>query len=167
MRLYAEYRYTLRQYDKIVFHATDGTHMDYDSWRQGTRFVIQKGKLVRRNMAAASNSRATFDQYLTTVFSYAGTLSLSRELKKAEEVLPGDVFITGGSPGHAVIVMDVAVNKGGKRQFLLAQSYMPAQDIHILNNPAQPQSPWYDVSPAAALITPQWDFAPGSLKRFP
>ncbi|KAA2243915.1 hypothetical protein F0L74_15030 [Chitinophaga agrisoli] len=167
MRLYAEYRFAAQQYDKIVFHATDGTRMDYDSWRQGTRFVLQKGRLVRRHIAAASNSRASFDQYLNTVFSYAGTLSLSKELKKAEDILPGDVFITGGSPGHAVIVTDVAVNKAGRRQFLLAQSYMPAQDIHILVNPAHPQSPWYEVSPAAPLITPEWDFAPGSLKRFP
>ena len=50
---------------------------------------------------------------------------------------PGDVFIKGGSPGHAVIVVDVAIyTQTGKKVFLLAQSYMPAQQIHILVNPA-------------------------------
>ena len=45
---------------------------------------------------------------------------------------PGDVFIKGGSPGHAVIVVDVAIYpQTGKTVFLLAQSYMLAQQIHI------------------------------------
>jgi len=32
----------------------------------------------------------------------------------------GDVFIVGGSPGHAVIVVDMAVNSDGEKIFLLA-----------------------------------------------
>ena len=48
----------------------------------------------------------------------------------------GDVFIKGGFPGHAVVVLDMAENdRTGQRVFLLAQSYMPAQDIHIMKNP--------------------------------
>lgn len=166
MRLYAEYRYAHRQFGRIAFRATDGTLMDYDSWRNGTRYVLQKGKLVKRRSAAPAENRESFRQFLETVFSYAGTLSLSRELRAAADILPGDVFIQGGSPGHAVIVMDVAVNKAGERRFLLAQSYMPAQSIHLLRNPADARSPWYGTRVGEALITPEWDFKPGSLKRF-
>lgn len=166
MRLYAEYHYALRQYSSIAFQATDGTLMDYNSWRSGSRFVIQHRKLVKRRIAPPNEGRPVFDQYLETVFAYAGTLSLSRELKQATEIMPGDVFIQGGSPGHAVIVMDVAVNAAGQRRFLLAQSYMPAQNIHILKNPSDPRSPWYSTRVNEALITPEWDFKPGSLKRF-
>ena len=46
---------------------------------------------------------------------------------------PGDVFIKGGSPGHAVIVVDVAIYpQTGKKVFLLAQSYLLAHQIQIL-----------------------------------
>lgn len=76
-------------------------------------------------------------QYMKQVFTYAGTLSLSKEMKSVSDVNrleAGDVFIKGGSPGHAVIVLDVATNANGEKVFLLAQSYMPAQDIHVLVN---------------------------------
>ena len=63
--------------------------------------------------------------------------------------------------------MAVAKNKVGKKIFLLSQGYMPAQDIHILKNYSNPGlSPWYAVSEIFPLYTPQWQFAPGSLKRW-
>ena len=84
------------------------------------------------------------------VFMYAGTASLSKELRTVPytSLQAGDVFIKGGSPGHAVIVVDVAIHpKTKKKVFLLAQSYMPAQQIHILVNPANRNlSPWYELT---------------------
>jgi hypothetical protein len=42
-----------------------------------------------------------------------------------------------------MIVVDVAVNKEGKKVFMLAQSYLPAQDIHIVKDPGNEiLSPW-------------------------
>jgi len=104
------------------------------------------------------------------VFYYAGTLSLSKELKPVliEDIQPGDVFIKGGSPGHAVIVVDVAVNTTTKKRiFMVAQSYMPAQDIHILKNFEHADiSPWYDESITDKIYTPEWTFSKNELKRF-
>ena len=37
-----------------------------------------------------------------------------------------------------MIVADVAFNKKGEKIFILAQGYMPAQDIHIVKNPMEP-----------------------------
>jgi len=167
MRLRAEYLYQQNQGDKIAFSATDGTKMDYRSWQEGYRFKLQNNKLVKVKGGTTGNSRASFDQYLQTVFAYAGTLSLCKELKPVpsiHDIKPGDVFIKGGSPGHAVIVIDVAANAAGKKMFLLAQSYMPAQDIHILKNPADNTlSPWYPEDFGQTLLTPEWRFGSGEL----
>ncbi len=81
----------------------------------------------------------------------------------------GDVFIRGGSPGHAVIVLDMAMDsKTGKKLFMMAQSYMPAQDIHVLVNPNKPSiSPWYELDGNAKdILTPEWTFSSNELKRF-
>jgi hypothetical protein len=80
----------------------------------------------------------------------------------------GDVFIQGGSPGHAVIVVDMCEKKAtGEKKFLLAQSYMPAQELQILSNPNSTNgSPWYDLSFERLLKTPEWTLEHGSLKRF-
>jgi hypothetical protein len=169
IRLYAEYLYASKQYAKIAFHATDGTLMDYSSWMKGYRFPIKQGRLQKKLISGPCEGIGCFNDYLQTVFSYAGTLSLSKELVPVNDpaaVRAGDVFIRGGSPGHAVIVMDVAVNAAGQQVFLLAQSYMPAQDIHILRNPIGAQSPWYQYNKERILNTPEWIFEWNQLMRF-
>lgn len=169
MRLYAEWNYAKKQYAKISFLATDGTVMDYSSWRQGYRFVLKQHKLQKVKSAGISHDRDAFDNYLQTVFSFAGTLSLSRQLKPVPnlaDICAGDLFLQGGSPGHAVVVMDIAINQAGEKRFLLAQSYMPAQSIHILKNP-QSNSPWYSNKLKNELVTPEWVFSSNSLYRWP
>ena len=106
---------------------------------------------------------------MNMVFAYAGTLSLAKELQPVtiEEIQVGDVFIQGGSPGHAVIVMDMAINAAGDKRFLLAQSYMPAQDIQVLQNPkSEVSSPWFELPPGEQMETPEWNFTVHDLKRF-
>ena len=80
----------------------------------------------------------------------------------------GDVFVQGGSPGHAVIVVDMAIDKNtGQKLFLLAQSYMPAQNIHVLKNPNhEALSPWYVLDSSKTINTPEWHFTQDDLKRY-
>jgi Domain of unknown function (4846) len=170
MRLRAEFLFKQSSFDKISFHFTNGFRCEYLKWREGNRMVVEGNKTYWSRTAAYDNSYASFRKYMDLVFAYAGSLSLSKELMRVpvEQIQPGDVFIQGGSPGHAVIVMDVAVNSSsGKKYFLLAQSYLPAQDIHILVNPENTSiSPWYSVDFGSNLVTPQWVFERGQLMRF-
>ncbi len=80
----------------------------------------------------------------------------------------GDVWIKGGAPGHAEIVVDMAVNRlTGKKIFLLAEGYMPAQDIHILLNPRTPLlGPWYELDNVPKLVTASWIFSAQDLRRW-
>jgi len=120
--------------------------------------------------AAADSSYENFREYLKTVFIYAGSASLNLEMKPTaiEQVQIGDVFVKSGFPGHAVIVVDLAGNpNSGQKTVLLAQSYMPAQEIHLLKNPrAAEMSPWYIVNAEDKLYTPEWTFEWSELRRF-
>lgn len=170
MRLRADYLYAQREYARIHFNFTNGFECRYDKWMEGYRVAIAGNKTSWVKRKNRDLSYPTYWAYLEQVFSYAGTLSLSKELKSVavNEMQPGDVFIHGGSPGHAVIVVDMAFNpKTGKKMFMLAQSYMPAQEIQILKNSNNANlSPWYPLDFGAKLETPEWDFASGDLKRF-
>jgi len=169
MRLRAEFLWNQKRYDEIHFNFTNGFRVDYSEWMKGRRVVIKGNKTYWNNRYSPSNSYQDFWKYLELIFSYAGTLSLSKELKPVSltELKIGDVFIKGGSPGHAVIVVDVAVNAEGEKLFLLAQSYMPAQDLQILKNPNNSASPWYSVRECENwLETPEWGFKSSSLTRF-
>jgi hypothetical protein len=49
--------------------------------------------------------------------------------------------------------------------FLLAQSFMPAQDVHIVRNRGDRKlDPWYE--PGAKIVTPEWTFTADQLKRW-
>ena len=169
----AEYLWKHKRYADIKFNFTSGFTAEYKKWAEGNRIKVN-GNQVQwyASGKGVDYSYKTFRNYLDMVFMYAGTASLSRELPAVlyTSLQPGDVFIKGGSPGHAVIVMDVAIHPNtGKKVFLLAQSYMPAQQIHILVNPTSRNlSPWYELTEtdAGKLYTPEWIFEKKDLKRF-
>jgi hypothetical protein len=169
IRLRAEYLWRQGQHDKIHFNLTNGFRVDYERWRKGGRVKVVGNQTSWEQKVAASDSYASFWQYLEFVFTYAGTLSLSKELEPVEvsQLQIGDVFIQGGSPGHAVIVVDLATDSAGKKMFLLAQSYMPAQEIQVLTNPRNGKSSaWYSADFGELLETPEWNFKSSDLKRF-
>lgn len=148
IRLRAEFLFTQKMYDQIVF--TDN----------------EKGIYA----FASPYTRINFMKYMKKVFGMCGSASLAKQLKQVtnfENITAGDVLIRGGFPGHAVMVMAVAENTAGKKIFMLAQSYMPAQDIHILVNPTDEKlSPWYEVNDANRIFTPEYLFYKNELKTW-
>ena len=169
IRVYAEYYWSLGEYDKIAFHLTNGFLMEYTKWRDGNRLKVDGNNVSWSKTASYDNSYENFLKYIHMVYVYAGTLSLSEESNKIplEELRPGDMFLEGGSPGHCLLIIDIAENIDGERSFLLAQGYMPAQDFHVLKNPLHPEDPWYYVSEVDfPLSSPSWRFDEGSLVRW-
>ena len=145
MRLRAEYLLATKQSAAIHFKDNDGRVYQFDE----------------------PHTHRNLHRYLQVVFAKCGSASLSKQLASipVASIEPGDVFIRGGFPGHAVIVMDVAVNKAGNKIYLLAQSYMPAQDIHVLVNPTDKTlSPWYEVTKDDLVQTPEYTFRNSELK---
>ena len=148
MRLRAEFLYDRKDFQHIAF--CDNNNNEYRYYPPYTR--------------------ARFETFLLRVFGMCGSASLSKQLRvpvAVKDIAAGDVFIHGGFPGHAIIVMGIAVNKEGKKIYLLAQSYMPAQDIHVLINPSNPSiSPWYAVNDDAIIQTPEYAFSKNELRRW-
>ena len=150
MRLRAEYLLGAGRARDIAFNDTDGK-----------RHPFQGG----------AGDYKSFRRYMDRIFAYAGSYSLEREMAPAPlgDMRIGDVFIKGGFPGHAVLVVDMAANQTtGEKRFLLMQSYMPAQDMHVLKNPKSADgTPWYAMpAQGQELVTPEWIFPAGTLRRF-
>ncbi len=168
MRLRAEYLYSRQLFGKIHFNFVNKFRADYLKWRQGYRIKVKGNKCWWAKISVHKNNYKDFRKYLNMVFSYANTYSLSKEMKRVKnlnDIKVGDIFIQGGFPGHAVIVVDMAKNSPGSIIFLLAQSYMPAQDFHVLKSFFS-ISPWYNINFKGKLITPEWTFKKKDLKRF-
>lgn len=170
MRLRAEYLYASQQYDQIHFNYTNGVNIPFLKWSNGF-YPSLKGNKVIWLPSSNNKSYKSFKKYMNNIFMYAGTASLEKELESTplKNIKPGDVLIKGGFPGHAVIVVDVAINHAANdKVFMLAQSYMPAQSIHILNNFNNSEySPWYSLKDIDEVIeTPEWTFFSNQLKQF-
>lgn len=154
MRLRGEYLFEQKRYNEIHFNfLSDGQPRYYTEY------------------AGSDRTHGKFRRYMDYIFSYANTSSLADELKKVDikDIQPGDVFIQKGSPyGHAVTVMDVAINNStGEKIFMVSQSYMPAQEIHILKNLEDfARNPWYTAETEKWVYTPEWTFTVDDLKRF-
>ena len=152
MRLRAEYLFKTKQYNRIRFQDVNGNTMAYNGGKP----------------------RRIFEQYLRNLYCVASTFSLSREMKtrRLAEMQPGDVFVYparyGQKYGHAVIVVDVAINKSGKKAFLLAEGNTPAREIHIMRNFENPfRSPWFVLdSDASNLLLSVFHYKATDLKHF-
>jgi len=161
MRLRAEYLFAAKRFAQIRFFAGDGTWISYTDWLKGTRYKLSGNRLIPVRGTPVAPTHSSLLQYLEIVFSYCGTATLPASLykKSIAEMQPGDVLLKPGAPGHAVIVMDMAQKESGEKTYLLAQSYMPAQDIHILKNPSDDNGgPWYPLNNHQLIQTPEWSF---------
>ena len=140
IRLRAEYLFNNGLYSSIRFKDVNGNTMRY----------------------SGGASRKAFNNYLKRVYGMASTYSLSREMQQRTlaDMQPGDVFVYAAVDrpgnhkyGHAVMVVDVAVNRNGKKAFLLAEGNTPARDIHIMRNFENPfRSPWFFLDDDADML---------------
>ncbi len=170
LRIRCEYLFAAEEYDKIAYHLTNGFLFSYPEWREGFRLQVKGNKTRMVKSAEADESYECFRKYLDVLFNYASTRSLAPESEPIppSDMRPGDIFIFSGKPGHCLIVLDVCANESGHLAFLLGQSSMPAQQIHVITAAWPQEGPWFyswelkDVFYAAG-----WEFPEGSLKRMP
>jgi hypothetical protein len=185
LRLRAEFHLASQEPERIAYHFTSGDLFRFDQWAKGYRPAISGNRVTFNRVAQPDWSRRSFDRYLQTLFTYAGTISLrSDSVARGREERPqiGDFFLQSGSPGHAVIILDMVRKERGRQGdspeylYLLGQSYMPAQQFHVLKNPHEKGDSvpgfesegavWYSLERGGAVNTPEWSFPPGSLRYF-
>ena len=155
MRLRAEYFFARKEYNKIEFKSTNATYNFANYLKQIDVDTDEKG----------------FSGFMEKVFENCGTYNLADMLntkQNANDLTIGDVFVKAGSPGHAMIVVDYAINKvTNEKIFLLAQSFMPAQSVHIVKNLSNENlSPWYKVDTNSIIETPGYTFIWSCLKSW-
>jgi hypothetical protein len=149
LRLHAEYLWTTNKKEKLVYEFTSGDKLSWSDYAKGKRAKVNGNNVSFSNSGNVDDSRKAFRSYLDCIFTYAGTISVNHQFKKlraGEAIQPGDVIVKPGSPGHAIMVVDVCQNNNGKKLYLISQGYTPAVQIHIVNNTSDRSiSPWFEL----------------------
>jgi hypothetical protein len=171
VRLRAEYLFAHNDIGDLAFDFTSGDSYGFQSFAEGVTPAVAGAKVTWRTGKCQGLSHDSLRRWLDIVFRYAGTLSLSRELKsvpRLSDAVIGDVLVHGGTPGHAVLIVDLAVDPAsGRKLALLAQGFMPAQSVHVLRNPLDPAlSPWFALADGQPIVMPEWMLRADELRRF-
>ena len=166
LRLRAEYEYARGADDALSYRAASGFPMPFARWLAGERPVLRGRDLAWvPSRATQPRTHEALRSWLDVVFEYANTVSIARDavVPSRLDVKAGDFFVQGGSPGHAVLVLGLAVDARGRKRALLGQSYMPAQSFHVL---AVDSNPWFSLD-GDSVQTPFWrSFGWSDLRRF-
>ena len=153
IRLRAEYLFSKKLLDKIAYPTIKNDTISFQSF-------------LKRKNATYIKLRS----FLKIASKQISNTSLSNELEfiLLGEMKIGDIFIQGGEPGHAAIIIDMAENEANQKIFLLAQSFIPTQDIHVLKNLNQYDffGAWFPLNFGTSLYTPEWEFSKNDLRRF-
>ena len=173
IRLLSEYAWSSGRADELSWTFTSGDRTAWSDWKAGERLVIAGSRVDRAQGAARPATHRSFRSWLDLVFTYAGTRSVARDGEAvAGPIEAGDVFVSPGSPGHAVIVLDVATHPDGRRAALLGQGFMPAQELHVLDGAGVTtevlEGAWFVLpsAPGDMIDTPSWaPFARGDARR--
>lgn len=172
LRLHAEWLWAAGRADEVGYHFVSGDLSRWRDWRAGQRFRVRGSRVERVNTGKPNDSYEAFKRYLFHVFTYAGTASMHRDSTSVPiaDARPGDFFVQPGSPGHAVLIMDIAEHRDGRRVALLGQGFMPAQEFHVLAGKADAviDRVWFVLPDTGGeLATPSWKpFPATTLRRF-
>ena len=164
MRLHAEWLWSRGEQSRASYPSGGGP-ISWTRYRQGAIPRADGHKLVWHTRGGQPDNHASYRKYLDIVFSWAntGSLALRTHKPKREEVRPGDFFVLAGSPGHAVLLLDIATHADGRKVALIGQSFMPAQTFQVLR-PSRDVT-WFELTDDGAR-TPFWvPFGWKSLRR--
>ena len=170
IRIRSEYLWEQNRKDEIGFNFTSGHYCSWNKYAEGYRPKVNGSTVTFYKSAAPNHSKTNFYNYLNLIYMYSGTLSLYAELPKVTSVSDievGDMLIYPGSPGHVIIVVDIAMDELGEKLFIFAQGNTPAQSVHMLKNPTDSSlSPWFQIEIGAYLEIPTYYFNEVKFMRF-
>ena len=96
----------------------------WEQYRDGYRAVLSGNNVSFAKTKNEDDSYQNFRKYLDAVYNYAGTISLNKEtasIYNDENIKAGNIMVTPGSPGHALIIVAQAINKNNESVYLLAE----------------------------------------------
>jgi hypothetical protein len=146
---YAEYLKSQNKINEIEFPLPDGTLFSWSEWKNGTRPYFKGLNFTKKISAGPDSSQKNFNRYLNRIFEYSGTQTFYFHYPQVniENIFPGDFIVKKGRKGHAVLIMDMAINSRDEKVIVVGQGDTPACQFYLLRN--KQGSPWFKIFDAS------------------
>lgn len=120
--------------NEIVYPLPDGTRLSWLEWQQGVRAVFKESNFIKAKNAHPFPNAINYGRYSNMIFEHSGTQTFWHYYMDIDtmEIFPGDFIVKKGKKGHAVLIVDLASNKRGKKIALIGQGDTPACQFYLL-----------------------------------
>jgi hypothetical protein len=144
-RLWAEYLCSQQLSEKIAFYLPGGFLLKWEDWKDGLRPKYHGIKVSLIKNADLDSTRNNFEKYLWEIFYRSNTQTAYFVYPVIEMVKLqiGDFIVKKGKRGHAVLIMDLAIDKFGNKVALIGHGDTPACQFHLLNY--KKENPWFPI----------------------
>lgn len=170
LRLHGEWLWSIGRSGEIAYHFTSGDLSRFEDWVAGRRWKIDGAKVVQVEVSPVARDRAALRAWFEQLFMYAGTRSLVLDTDAValdQPITAGDMLLRPGSPGHVVMVLDVAEGRDGERIAVIGQGSMPAQEFHVIPGPIAGAWFRFPAGEDVDVDVPGWGaLSRSSLRRF-
>ena len=119
------------------------------SYDRSTRKLTVSCGHGRPSASTARARAASIMKYVRRAMQYTNSATLARHLRRTTktEAGPGTVILQpnpSGGTGHASIIADMALDASGNRLYIVANGFLPAQDMFIVGPDRSPADrlPW-------------------------
>lgn len=170
LRLHGEWLWSTGRSHELAYHFTSGDLSRFTDWTAGRRLKVEGAKVRTVDVEPVASDRAALRAWFEQLFMYAGTRSLELDTKPVPldwPIAAGDLLLRPGSPGHVVMVLDVAEGNDGERIAVIGQGSMPAQELHVIPGPVDGIWWRFPAGEDVSVDVPRWGALPrSSLRRF-
>jgi hypothetical protein len=153
IRLWAEFNWLNKKYNRIVFRNYFDRQISYDEW-------------LKFNFEYTKKSYESLWAYLNYLFSDGSAKFPEMEKVKPDDIQVGDIFMSDNYYEKAAIVIDVAEYRlSGRKIVVLAQGSKNIPGLHILLNSSNIFfEKWFETD--RVIFTPEGIFNINDLRRF-
>lgn len=147
IRLYGQFLWENDRALELKLPLPGGYWLLWADWVQGIRPQFDGIDVTFKRTGDQDNSYNQYSAYLRTVYAVSHTQQFYYwyEPILPEEIEVGDFFVRKGTKSHAVMVVDMAIDRDGQKFALIGHGDTPACEFHLLN--CKKTQPWIPLDP--------------------
>jgi hypothetical protein len=142
VRLYTEFLWKKNQGDNLQLPLPGGYWLKWKEWSEGFRPVFKGIDVKIIKSSKSDTTYSAYKSFLNTVYSESHTQQFFHAYLPIDrtDVKIGDIIIKKGTKGHAVMIVDMAINEQGDMIALIGNGDTPACQVFILRY--NKETPW-------------------------